>query len=101
MLALRHVGVSEREVGWAEVLAVFAFVRLVSAIPITPGGFGVVELALTAGLVAADGPRAEVVAAILVYRALTYLLPVPLGVLRYGRWRRTAVHLPAPALERA
>ncbi len=100
LLALRHVGISEREVGWAEVLAVFAFVRLVSAIPITPGGLGVVELALTAGLVAADGPRPEVVAAILVYRALTYLLPVPLGVLTYAWWRRTTAHSPAvPSFE--
>lgn len=89
LLALRHVGVSERQVGWAEVLAVFAFVRLLSAVPITPGGLGVVELAMTAGLVAADGPRAGVVAAILVYRALTYLLPVPLGVVTYGWWQRT------------
>ena len=88
LLALRHVGVAERDVGWAEVLAVFAFVRLLSAVPITPGGLGVVELALTAGLVAAGGPRAEVVAAILVYRALSYLLPVPLGVLTYVWWRR-------------
>ena len=88
LLALRHVGVGERDVGWAEVLAVFAFVRLLSAVPITPGGLGVVELALTAGLVAAGGPRAGVVAAILVYRALSYLLPVPLGVLTYVWWRR-------------
>ena len=102
LLALRHVGVSERDISWAEVLAVFAFVRLLSAIPLTPGGLGVVELALTAGLVAAGGPKAEVVAAILVYRALTYLLPVPLGVLTYGWWRRTAVRREvAPSLETA
>lgn len=88
LLALRHVGVSERDVGWAEVLAVFAFVRLLSAVPITPGGLGVVELALTAGLVAAGGSRAGVVAAILVYRALSYLLPIPLGALTYLWWRR-------------
>ena len=102
LLALRHVGVSERDIGWAEVLAVFAFVRLLSAVPLTPGGLGVVELALTAGFVAAGGPRAEVVAAILVYRALTYLLPVPLGVVSYAWWRRTTVRQPvAPSLETA
>jgi putative heme transporter len=89
LLALRHVGASEDDVGWAEVLAVFAFVRLLSAIPLTPGGLGVVELALTAGLVGAGGPRAEVVAAILVYRGLTYLVPVPLGALTYLGWRQT------------
>jgi uncharacterized membrane protein YbhN (UPF0104 family) len=97
LLSLRYVGVSEHEVGWAEVLAVFAFVRLLSAIPLSPGGLGVVELALTAGLVGAGGDRAEVVAAILVYRGLTYLLPIPVGAMTYLGWRRSASR-PRPAL---
>src|SRR5207342_1298741 len=50
LLALRHVGVSEHEVSTAKALAGFAFVRLLSAIPLTPGGLGVVELGLTAAL---------------------------------------------------
>jgi uncharacterized membrane protein YbhN (UPF0104 family) len=41
LLALRHVGVSQRQVGWIEALAGFALVRLLSAFPITPGGLGV------------------------------------------------------------
>ena len=40
LVALRDVGVSEAEVGWAEVLAVFAFARLATAIPLTPAGPG-------------------------------------------------------------
>jgi uncharacterized membrane protein YbhN (UPF0104 family) len=88
LLALRHVGVSESEVTWAEALAAFAFVRLISALPITPGGVGVVELGLSAALVAAGGEEAGVVAAVLVFRALTYLLPVPLGLVLYVKWRR-------------
>jgi uncharacterized membrane protein YbhN (UPF0104 family) len=88
LLTLRHVGVSNAEVNWAEVLAVFAFARLVTAIPLTPGGLGVMELALIGGMVTAGGPRPEVVAAVLVYRVLTYLLPIPLGVLGYLFWRR-------------
>jgi uncharacterized protein (TIRG00374 family) len=87
-LALRHAGVSETEVTWVEALAAFAFVRLVSALPITPGGLGVVELGLTAALVTAGGEEAGVVAAVLVYRALTYLLPIPIGLFLYLRWRR-------------
>ena len=88
LLALRNLGVSDDQVGWAEVLAAFAFVRLLSALPITPGGLGVVELGLTAALVAAGGPRPQVVAAVLVFRALTYLAPVPLGMATYVVWRR-------------
>jgi putative heme transporter len=38
LVTLRHVGVSDVEVSWAEVLAVFAFARLATAIPLTPGG---------------------------------------------------------------
>ncbi|MGH2734370.1 MAG: lysylphosphatidylglycerol synthase transmembrane domain-containing protein, partial [Actinomycetota bacterium] len=90
LISLRHVGVSDAEVGWAEVLAAFAFVRLISALPITPGGLGVVELGLTAALVAAGGDEAEVVAAVLVYRAFTYLLPIPFGAMTYLAWRRGA-----------
>ena len=88
LVALRDVGVSDAEVGWAEVLAVFAFARLATAIPFTPGGVGFVEAVLIGGLVAAGGARAEVAAAVLVYRALTWLLPIPLGVGTYLWWRR-------------
>ena len=88
LVALRHIGVSENEVNWAEVLAAFAFARLVTAIPLTPGGLGVVELALTTTLSAAGGDRAQVVAAVLVYRALTYVLPIPIGAACYVAWPR-------------
>ena len=88
LIALRHVGVSEASATWIEVLAAFSFLRLVSALPITPGGLGVVELGLTAALVAAGAPRAETVAAVLVYRALTYLVPIPFGIAAYVKWRK-------------
>jgi putative heme transporter len=88
LLAARHVGISEREVSVVEMLAVFAFTRLLSAIPITPGGLGVVELGLIGGLVAAGGDRPSVVAAVLVYRVLTYVLPIPLGAFGYLQWLR-------------
>jgi uncharacterized protein (TIRG00374 family) len=90
LVSLRHVGVSEAEVDWVQVLAAFSFIRLVSALPITPGGLGVVELGLTAALVAAGGNDAQVVAAVLVYRAVTYVLPIPLGVVAYLVWRKGA-----------
>ncbi|MGH2755809.1 MAG: lysylphosphatidylglycerol synthase transmembrane domain-containing protein [Actinomycetota bacterium] len=86
LLALRHVGISDDEVGWAEVLGAFAFVRLLSAVPITPGGLGVVELGLTAALVVAGGAEDQVVAAVLVFRMLTYLVQIPFGALTYLYW---------------
>jgi putative heme transporter len=88
LVALRVTGVPDRVVGWAEVLAVFAFARLVTAIPVTPGGVGVVELALIAGLTEAGGDDARVVAAVLAHRLLTFVLPIAIGAGTYLFWRR-------------
>jgi putative heme transporter len=88
LLSLRFCGVSAEQVGWAEALAVFAFARLLTAIPFTPGGLGVIEVAMISGLAAAGGDRAAVAAGVLVFRVLTYVLPIPLGMLTYVFWRR-------------
>jgi putative heme transporter len=88
LVALRDVGVSDAEVSWAEVLAVFAFARLATAIPLTPGGVGFVEGVLFAGLVAAGGDRDQVAAAVLIYRALTWALPILVGIACFLWWRR-------------
>jgi uncharacterized membrane protein YbhN (UPF0104 family) len=96
LLALRHVGVSEREVSWAQVLGVFAFGRLLTAVPLTPGGLGFVELSYIGGLILAgrghaDGPsdvfHAQVAAAVLLFRVLTYAIQIPLGGFTYLIWR--------------
>ncbi len=49
-----------------------------SIIP-TPGGLGAVEAALTAGLTAAGVPGGVAVSAVLMFRLLTFWLPVPFG----------------------
>ncbi len=87
LTALRHMGVSAEAVTGAEALAAFAVVRLLTALPITPGGLGVVEVGYTTALVVAGGNEELVVAAVLIYRALSYLLQVPLGLLAYAIWR--------------
>jgi uncharacterized membrane protein YbhN (UPF0104 family) len=89
LVALRNVGVTDEEVSWQAVLAAFAFVRLVSAVPVTPGGLGLVELGLTAALGAGlpEQARNQVAAAVLLFRALTWLLPIPLGVGCWLFWR--------------
>jgi uncharacterized protein (TIRG00374 family) len=88
LVSLRQIGVPESDVGWEQVLAVFAFARLLTAIPLTPGGLGVIELALIGGLDAAGGAHTEVVGAVLVFRLLTYVIPIPFGFLTYFYWRR-------------
>ncbi|MBB3675814.1 lysylphosphatidylglycerol synthase transmembrane domain-containing protein [Modestobacter versicolor] len=96
LLALRFSGVTAEQVGWVEVLAVFAFARLLTAVPFTPGGLGVIEVAMISGLAAAGGERAEVAAGVLVFRLLTYLLPIPIGVLTHLFWRRNTSWRRAP-----
>jgi uncharacterized membrane protein YbhN (UPF0104 family) len=87
LLSLRHVGVSEGEVSSLQVLAVFAFGRLIGALPITPGGLGVIELGYIGGLVAAGGNEPQVVAAVLLFRVLTFGVQIPLGGFTYMIWR--------------
>lgn len=87
LLSLRHVGISEQEVSALQTLAVFSFGRLLGAIPITPGGLGVIELGYIGGLVAAGGNEAQVVAAVLLFRVLTYGIQIPIGGFTYVIWR--------------
>jgi uncharacterized protein (TIRG00374 family) len=102
VLSLRHLGVSESELSSAEVFAVFAFGRLISALPITPGGLGVIELGYIGGLVAAGGDKPAVVAAVLLFRTLTFGIQIPLGGFTYliwrgkDSWRRQAPDEPEP-----
>ena len=87
LLSLRVSGVSADAVTWAEILAAFSFVRLVTALPITPGGIGLVEVGMTGALVLAGGADAAVVAGVLIYRALSYAIQIPIGAACWVVWR--------------
>jgi uncharacterized protein (TIRG00374 family) len=88
VLSLRHMGVSEQDVSTVEIFAIYTFSRLLSAIPITPGGAGVIDLGYIGGLTAIDnGEHAEIVAGVLIFRVLTYGLQIPLGAVTYFIWR--------------
>jgi uncharacterized membrane protein YbhN (UPF0104 family) len=89
LACLRALGVSQSEVTWIEALSVFAFGRLVTALPITPGGLGVIELSYIGGLVWAGGDKTAVVAAVLLFRTLTFAVQIPLGAITYPIWQRT------------
>ena len=88
LLSLRSLGVSEQEVSTAEAFAVYAFSRLLSAVPITPGGVGLIDLGYIGGLTAFDNAeKAQIVAAVLLFRALTYGIQIPIGGFTYIVWR--------------
>ena len=55
LVSLRAVGVPAAEVSFAEAFAAWALIRILTTIPITPGGLGVVELGLTGALVSFGG----------------------------------------------
>lgn len=87
VVCLRAVGVSGEEASLAAILAAFAFGRLVTALPLSPGGLGVMELSLTGALAAVTAAgEAEVVAAVLLFRFLTFVLPIPLGAISWMAW---------------
>ena len=54
----------------------------------TPGGIGPVEAALTGGLSIAGIPPAVAVSAAVVFRLVTFWLPVPLGWLALRHMQR-------------
>lgn len=88
LVSLRTTGVPASQVTLVEAFASWALVRLLTAIPITPGGIGVIELGLTGALVGFGGHRASVVAAVLVYRFLTTVPTLILGLAAALTWRR-------------
>jgi putative heme transporter len=87
-LSLRALDVPGSEVSTVEAFAAWSLARLLGSIPITPGGIGVVELGLTGALIAFGGNNAGVVAAVLVYRFLTIVPTLALGLLAATTVRR-------------
>jgi uncharacterized membrane protein YbhN (UPF0104 family) len=95
LACLRGTGLSQAQVPWQTSLAAFAAVRLLTALPVTPGGLGITELGLVTILAGAGHEASvQVTAAVLLYRAVTYLPSIPLGALACLVWRH------APALIR-
>ena len=68
-----------RSVPIASIAVVYLTGSAIGSILPTPGGLGGVEAALTAGLTAAGLPGAVAVSSVLLFRLLTFWLPVPFG----------------------
>jgi uncharacterized protein (TIRG00374 family) len=88
IVSLRSMGVSEQELPAVEIFAVYAFSRLLSAVPITPGGVGVIDLGYIAGLTGFySGDKGAIVAGVLSFRLLTFGIQIPIGGFTYLIWR--------------
>ena len=95
LFCLRAVGVDADVISGVECFAAFSVIRLLAAVPITPGGLGVVELGLTGIFVGLGGDQGAVVAAVLLFRVLTLIPVILIGVGCFLIWKRTGpVHVP-------
>ena len=65
-------GAVHAPVPWRGLLLAYGAAQLAANLPVTPGGLGVVEGSLTIGLVAYGGAEASSVAAVLVYRVISF-----------------------------
>ena len=88
LFCLRGLGVGPGSVGWDDVLVAYSVAKLLTVIPVTPGGLGVLDLGLVGILVAAGGDQDQVVAATLLWRGLTFLPTIPVGAVLGARWWR-------------
>jgi uncharacterized membrane protein YbhN (UPF0104 family) len=67
---------------------VYLTVQLVRQIPLTPGGVGIIEVALLAALVSAGGAQGAAAAVVLVYRVISCWMIIPIGGFAYALLRR-------------
>ena len=87
VVSLRAVDVPRAHVTIVEAFAAWALARVLGSIPLTPGGVGFVELGLTGALVGFGASNAEAVAATLIYRFLTIVPTIVLGLLAAATWK--------------
>ena len=67
-------------VPWRGVLLAYVVGQLATSIPLLPGSVGVAEAAMALSLAAVGTPPAAAVAVVLVYRLISFWLPLPIGL---------------------
>jgi uncharacterized protein (TIRG00374 family) len=88
-IACRAQGLGPETISWAMAYTAFGLATFASLLVPTPGGLGVAELVLVGvlsyGLPESDS--AAVIAAVMLYRLATFLVPIPIGLVTYLYWR--------------
>ena len=85
------------DVDFVSLATVYVGVQIIRQIPFTPGGIGIIEAALLAGLIAAGSAAAPAAAAVVIYRALTFWLILPAGGIA-ALLDRTPAVVPTPVV---
>ncbi len=88
LITLRFLGVGAGDLSAVDVLSAFLFAYPLTLLPLF--GFGVLDAALLASWVTIAGVAQEpdIVAALVVWRSLTILGPLAMGLVIVTRWRR-------------
>ena len=73
-----------------DLLVAYGLANILAAIPITPGGLGIIEGVLITTLVGFGVPHAQAILAVLSYRLVNFWIPIPVGGAAYAslQWRR-------------
>jgi uncharacterized protein (TIRG00374 family) len=76
-------------VGIVGIMVCYGLANVVAALPLTPGGLGVVEAALSTLLVGFSVPAHTALLGVLCWRAVNFWLPIPVGGLAYLSLKRS------------
>ncbi len=78
VLVLAYYAINQ-SIPWRGLLLAYGAGQLAANLPITPGGLGVVEGSLSIALVAYGGAQESAVAAVLIYRLISFWMTIPIG----------------------
>ncbi|MBK8436714.1 MAG: flippase-like domain-containing protein [Austwickia sp.] len=73
---------------WGEAFACYAFSRLLTMVPLTPGGIGITEIAAVL-MVAFGADGAAAAAAVFLFAIYSHLLEIPFGAMSAAVWAAT------------
>jgi putative heme transporter len=96
-MSLLAVGISVADLPVSEAFLAWAIGRVLTSLPLTPGGIGVVELGMIGTLVGFGASHDHVVAAVLLYRGVIVLPTLAVGLISLPLIGRLAPREPEPA----
>jgi len=90
LMAIRFTGVPDDVLPWTQVFVAYALVSGLTVVPITAGDAGVSDVAFIAMLTASAGDEHvnTITAGVILYRVITWLLVIPVGLGALGVWQR-------------
>lgn len=90
LASIRFVGIPNSQIDWIDLLVAYAIVRLITLIPITPGGIGVAAAGYIVILGAGqDQALSDLIgAASFLTRIFVWLVPLLIGIVPLVMWRR-------------